>query len=498
MDQILDQAVAPIPVEETPAEILEDKEASVDSSYEGSSDSGDGADDDEGGYNPLLHAFRPQPKLTWKDRLFQTRTIKGGGKNGKDLPPWWMGDYGDHGSLTTVEVTEKFKEKIKTKNRALAAIEKARAIKKRNKLEEEEKKLRKHYFQIKVDTLKREAAELKRIHDSKAKAMYNRKIAESRVYNLLVIGKEGAERKKIHAARMKKEADEAKKAKEYEAYIEAKNAEKKRRDDDVEYERQCNATADLLMRKFGVMEGISKTYIAASPPKIIQGDEEFVDLYYSVGKIEDGSEEEGPIDACLSVDLMEFPYCRKIDCHHLGKYGAKELSIVLRPKQVLGSTDIVAGACEGLVELNLAGNKILSQGINDLRKGFLKGALPRLQILKLDGNNFGCTGARCIAECIEKEGCLSKLTYLSMRDNSIADFGGMRLASAIYKGLSTKLEELDLSQNIMKRGGIMALTRALETNPYKTNFKTLRLRNNRISIDCARRLSKRSPPFLIF
>ena len=93
MDKILDQAVAPIPnLEEAAAEVSEDKAESTDSSYEDSSDEDnlDTSSNTSEKFNPLLHAFRPRPKLTWKERLFQTRTIKGAGKNGKDLPPWWM------------------------------------------------------------------------------------------------------------------------------------------------------------------------------------------------------------------------------------------------------------------------------------------------------------------------------------------------------------------------------------------------------------------------
>jgi hypothetical protein len=501
MQKLLDQSEKNLSKEfDTSANVVEEEEESevVPSVSEETDDYGEYYDeesyissDDE---PSEVSSVAPDPlEIKWHHKLFATRTIKGAGADGADLPPWWMNDYGEHGQLTTEEVMEKYKKKMKTKEKALAKIYRRQDRRYKREEEREQARLRKHYFDVKVNRLKREKGEKIRITEAKIKAEYNRKISESRVYNLLVIGREGAIRKKKADAAAKKKADDIAKRAKQDAYMRAKKEEKIRKDKEAEAERKLNEIADNLMRRFGVMEGRPKNVgIKEVVPKV---DDEQIDLHYGGQKDMNGI---NTGNACLSVDLTEYPYLQGIKCYNLGKYGAKELAGVISPKQVLGTTETVAGACEGLLELSLAGNKILAQGINDIRKGLLKGGLPRLKILKLDGNQFGCTGARCIAECIEQDGCLKHLTYLSMRENSISDFGGIRLATAFYKGLTIKLEELDLSQNLIRRGGVIALTRALQTNPYKKAFKTLRLRNNRLKVSCLRKLAETSPPFLIF
>jgi hypothetical protein len=429
--------------------------------------------------------------MTAYEKFFQIRTVKG--PDGNDIHPWWVKGHGEHGKLRTVDVMERWRARMKRRRDALdewhTEIEEEEAAAK----EEEAARLRKYHFDAKMRGLQRVKDEKKRIRKTKIKQDYKRKIAESRVYNLLVVGREGAERRKKAEAEQKRIDEENKRLHEYNQYMKAKNDRLKKAADELEEQRQIDEEADILMRKFGVMKAVPKPYVPKKelPP---QGDEEEVDLHYEHPQLEDGTK----LDAILSVDLNDYPYCRTINCFKIGRFGAKELSITLSPRQVLGTTEIAPGACEGLRELNMAGANILGQGINDMRKAFLKGAIPKLQILKLDNNNFGCTGARCIAECLKDENALSKLKYLSMRGNSIQDHGGMSLATGLYAGLTTKLEELDLSQNIMRRGGVLSLTRALQTLPYKKNFKVLRVRNNRLRVDAIRHLSKTSPPFLVF
>ena len=102
----------------------------------------------------------PDPQtVKWHHKLFATRTIKGAGKDGADLPPWWMKDYGEHGKLTTEEVMEKFRKKMKIKKKALAKIYRRRERRKRKEEEREQRRLRKHYFDVKVNRIKREKAE---------------------------------------------------------------------------------------------------------------------------------------------------------------------------------------------------------------------------------------------------------------------------------------------------------------------------------------------------
>ena len=490
MDAILNQATAGLEKdikpqrEPTPEKVEEEAEEESEEEAEEESEE----EDEESA--EISEFVIPKERTMWQ-KFTQIRTIKG--LDGEDIHPWWVKPQGEHGALRTVDVMERYRAKMKRRRDLLDEWQEKIDEEEKAYEEEEAARLRKYHFDAKVRGLKRGKEEKKRIRTTKIKQDYKRKIAESRVYNLLIIGREGAERKKKAEAEKKRIADEEKRLREYTAYMKAKNDRLKEQQDAEEEQRQIDAKADLLMRKFGVMEAVPKPYVPKKEAPL-QGDEEFVDLYYEHPQLEDGTK----LDAVLSADLNDYPYCRAINCFKIGKYGAKELSITISPRQVLGTTDIAPGACEGLRELNMAGAKILAQGINDMRKAFLKGAVPKLQILKLDDNNFGCTGARCIAECLEHEHALSKLKYLSMRGNSIQDHGGMSLASGLYKGLTGKLEELDLSQNIMRRGGVLSLTRALQTLPYKKKFKVLRVRNNRLKVEAMRHLSKTSPPFLVF
>ena len=490
MDAILNQATASLEKdvqgerELTPENIVEDiveeEEDSIKEEVESEDD----------GSSEQSEIIIPK-KMTMYQKFFQIRTVKG--PDGEDIHPWWVKGHGEHGKLRTVDVMENWRKRMKTRRDALDEWHQKVAEEDQAYKEEEEARLRKYHFDNKMKGLQRVKDEKKRIRKTKIQQDYKRKIAESRVYNLLIIGREGADRKKKAQAEQKKIDDENKRLHEYNVYMKTKNDRIQREKDQLEEQRKIDAGADFLMRKFGVMEAVPKPYVPKKEVPV-QGDEEFVDLYYEHPQLEDGTK----LDAVLSADLNEYPYCRVVNCFKIGKYGAKEFSITVSPRQVLGTTEIAPGACEDLRELNMAGSKILSQGINDLRKAFLKGALPKLQILKLDNNNFGCTGARCIAECLEHEHALSKLKYLSMRGNGIKDHGGMKLATGLYKGLTTKLEELDLSQNSMRRGGVLSLTRALQTQPYKKNFKILRVRNNRLNVEAVRHISKTSPPFLVY
>ena len=113
---------------------------------------------------------------------------------------------------------------------------------------------------------------------------------------------------------------------------------------------------------------------------------------------------------------------------------------------------------EGSVNLNLAANRIGSDGMTALATALGKGALANLQALSF-GDFLGCCnigddGMKAFADALVK-GALSQLKVLGFEDNQIGDAGVAALASACGNGALTQLTYLNLYNNEIGDEGVM-------------------------------------------
>ncbi|KAJ7557896.1 hypothetical protein O6H91_04G014300 [Diphasiastrum complanatum] len=104
----------------------------------------------------------------------------------------------------------------------------------------------------------------------------------------------------------------------------------------------------------------------------------------------------------------------------------------------------------------------------------LRTAAPSLRILDLGGNEITEKAASYIANCIEKKTFLEKL---GLSENELKDGGVVIVSKSLIKGHDS-LRELDFSSNDLGRLGALAAAQAVSNKP---SFKLLLLDGNHIS-----------------
>ncbi|KAE8696955.1 RAN GTPase-activating protein 1 [Hibiscus syriacus] len=122
----------------------------------------------------------------------------------------------------------------------------------------------------------------------------------------------------------------------------------------------------------------------------------------------------------------------------------------------------------------------------------LKESAPSLEVLDMAGNDITAKGAASIAVCIASKKFLTKI---NLAENELKDEGAILIGEALGEGHS-RLNEVDMSTNAIRRAGARLLTQAVVKIP---GFKLLNINGNFISdegIDEVKEMFKSSPDML--
>ncbi|KAF8388038.1 hypothetical protein HHK36_026704 [Tetracentron sinense] len=122
----------------------------------------------------------------------------------------------------------------------------------------------------------------------------------------------------------------------------------------------------------------------------------------------------------------------------------------------------------------------------------LKESAPSLKVLEMDGNEITAEAAPTLAACIVAKKFLTKL---NLAENKLKDEGAIVISKALEEGHG-KLEEVDLSTNMIRRAGARVLAQVVV---HKPSFKLLNINGNFISdegVDEVKDIFKKSPDAL--
>ncbi len=424
-------------------------------------------------------------------------------------------DWGQYGKMTTWDVSSEFKERhrVRTDRERVTQIRKEKAAARKKK--EDYDQFLKDNFQHKLYLQEQAEFFAQRRALSKERMRANMAVASKRVLDRETVGRVTAE---ARAKRLKAEA-EALAAAQEKARLKAEHLAKRNAEKAAEARRQAieddDEFADNLARKFGVYEAIPRyappLEVPALPPKqsthVVVGWIPPEEVMHSDASDEEYSDEEpddagGGKDGRLTCDLHGYAYAETLEGKRLGQPGAKALAEVLTPKskgtpgQPQKAEDVEPGACEPVTKLVLRYNDLHLHGTRYISVAFQMGALPALQHLDLAGNKLSDSGARYIGEALASKTCLKQLKSLDLRANVITDTGAHTLASAFYHGNCKKLETVILADNWIGSNGILALVRALSTQPYKKRLRKVSLRRNRLRPKMMKRLRTDHPKWL--
>lgn len=144
-----------------------------------------------------------------------------------------------------------------------------------------------------------------------------------------------------------------------------------------------------------------------------------------------------------------------------------------------------------LTEIYLSYLNLEDEGAEALANS-LKDSAPSLEVLEMAGNDITAKAAATLAACIAEKQFLTKL---SLAENELKDEGAIVISKALEVGHG-QLNEVDLSENSIRRAGARVLAQAVV---HKSGFKLLNINSNFISdegIDEVKDIFKNSPDML--
>jgi hypothetical protein len=128
---------------------------------------------------------------------------------------------------------------------------------------------------------------------------------------------------------------------------------------------------------------------------------------------------------------------------------------------------IAAGALPSIQELHLDCNNFGDAGANALAGVIANRSLKLLEVLALSGNDIGDAGVIALADAIKPtvnpSGALAKLDMLFLQDNRIGDEGFKALASTIVGGGMANLQTLLIFENQIDEAGNIAMVDAVKS-----------------------------------
>ena len=421
-------------------------------------------------------------------------------------------EWGQYGKRTTFDVSAEFKERYRIKR------DRERVTKLRQERDAKERKeaadiqWRKDNFAHKKYLREQKALFDARRKKSKEEARHRRQVNWKRVHDRETVGRVTAEASLARKIQQEKDDEENRQEALRQARARAKAKAMKDAADKVQREADEDEFCDNLARKFGVYEGVPKyappLCLPDLPPKqsthVCIGWIEAEEAPDSDMESEDEDTEGGTANGRLTCDLTGYAYCETITGKNLGQPGARALASVLTPTRKGGhhqanggdEAEYEPGACEPATKLILRDNNLLLHGTRYITRALVNGALPALQVLDLAGNKIGDTGARYVGEAIGARKCLQQLKKLDLRYNVISDQGAFTLASAFYQGTCKRLERVVLADNWIGHKGILALVRALSTQPYQKRLQKVTLRRNRMKPQMFKRMRTDHPKWL--
>lgn len=148
-------------------------------------------------------------------------------------------------------------------------------------------------------------------------------------------------------------------------------------------------------------------------------------------------------------------------------------------------------AFSDLTEIYLSYLNLEDEGAEALANS-LKDSAPSLEVLEMAGNDITAKAAATLAACIAEKQFLTKL---SLAENELKDEGAIVISKALEVGHG-QLNEVDLSENSIRRAGARVLAQAVV---HKSGFKLLNINSNFISdegIDEVKDIFKNSPDML--
>ncbi|GMN48795.1 hypothetical protein TIFTF001_017963 [Ficus carica] len=144
-----------------------------------------------------------------------------------------------------------------------------------------------------------------------------------------------------------------------------------------------------------------------------------------------------------------------------------------------------------LTEIYLSYLNLEDEGAETLANA-LKDSAPSLEVLEMAGNDITKKSAAALATCIAAKQFLTKL---NLAENELKDEGAILIGKALEDGHG-KLNEVDMSTNMIRRAGARLLAQIVVRKP---GFKLLNINGNYISddgIDEVKDLFKNSPNLL--
>ncbi|MQL85667.1 hypothetical protein Taro_018206 [Colocasia esculenta] len=180
----------------------------------------------------------------------------------------------------------------------------------------------------------------------------------------------------------------------------------------------------------------------------------------------------------LAEALETCTHLRKLDLRDnmFGVEAGKALSVTL--EKLVGITELY------LSYLNLEDEGTIA--ICDA----IRGSASSLDVLELAGNDITSKAAPALAACISAK---QSLTKLNLSENELMDEGTVVIGEALELG-NSRLKELDVSTNNIRRVGARCLARAVVSN--KPDFTLLNINGNAISeegIDEVKEILKSGP-----
>lgn len=144
-----------------------------------------------------------------------------------------------------------------------------------------------------------------------------------------------------------------------------------------------------------------------------------------------------------------------------------------------------------LTEIYLSYLNLEDEGAEALANA-LKDSAPSLEVLEMAGNDITKKSAAALATCIAAKQFLTKL---NLAENELKDEGAILIGKALEDGHG-KLNEVDMSTNMIRRAGARLLAQIVVRKP---GFKLLNINGNYISddgIDEVKDIFKNSPNLL--
>ncbi|TMW55025.1 hypothetical protein Poli38472_013787 [Pythium oligandrum] len=190
----------------------------------------------------------------------------------------------------------------------------------------------------------------------------------------------------------------------------------------------------------------------------------------------------------FTVNLKRFKHVEEIRGEQIGDPGGVELA-----------RSLLTGACPRVKTIYLGWNQIKYSAITALCDCFFRGACGQLQLLDLRCNSIDAKSTASLISVFDQGG-LPELVELILQGNNLGDEGAKALAHAMLRGTFKGLHRIDIRQNRIRNGGVLAIWNVFTADckyRYCPKLELLDLRRNEAQGSLTRTFCP-CPPYLEF